>query len=1121
MGRFVCFFLLSTVFWGISPYTVLAACKPQVAKIVSLQGQVEVVRSGRAVWRLASLDEHLCGGDRLRIEAHSRAAVLLQNETLLRLDAGTVLTLTHVKSDKPSFIELLKGAIHVITRVPRSLEIRTPFVDGAVEGTEFVMRVSDKQSEVWVFEGKVRLGNTHGALLLNSGEAAIAKQDQAPIRRLLVTPNEAVAWTLYYPPIVDTGRFTASPGGASDPIAHAISFTEDNNLSSAIAMLDNVAKEARDADYHVLRASLLLSVGRVDEVLGELDAVLATNPQSGDAYALQSIIYLVQHENQRALELAQQAAQLSKDSSIPQIALSYVYQSRYELSLAIKHTSKALELRPDDALAWARMAELQLAQGDLDQALSAAHKAVALNPRLERTQSVLGFAYLTRIDADAAQLAFEQAIQNDSTAPMARLGLGLANIRRGGLDEGVEEIEIAASLDPENALIRSYLGKAYYEQRRNNLAATEYERAKALDPKDPTPWFYDAIRKQTENRPIEALHDLQTAIALNGNRAVYRSRLLLDQDLAARSASLARVYHDLGFEQRALSEGWRSVSIDPSDYSAHRFLADVYRSRPRHEVARVSELLQSQLLQPLNINLLQPQLGEANLQVLEGAGSSSAAYGEFNPLFVRDGIALQMSGVVGNNDTFSNEFVASGLRGPFSISFGQYHYATNGFRENNDLEHNIYNLFAQGSISPNFNLQAEYRWRETRRGDLELRFDPDDYNANNREQLDRESFRIGSRYSPSVSSDILISGFYAERDEREETTGESIFRNHGLSHGYQVEVQHLFRHDHFNTIAGGGRYDVDSRVSFEKTISPLLLPFTQQFSDSVKHDNAYLYANLMLPEKVTWTFGLTYDHFFDETGQNINKFNPKLGVQWDITDQVRIRSAYLKTVKRSLIANQTIEPTQIAGFNQFFDDSGGTKAEQYGIGLDALLNPRLYSGIEYSRRNLLVPGVLGGDAVYLDRHEDLYRTYLYWMPHRHWALSLEANYERFKRATSDPSVQFNGDPFAVDTLTIPLTLRYFQPNGFFAEVGESYVQQKFAPSPSSLSSQQSDDFFVLDASVGYRLAKRHGMIRLVAKNLLDKSFFYQDLNVQQADLNLSPRFIPDRILFLQATFVFN
>ena len=121
----------------------------------------------------------------------------------------------------------------------------------------------------------------------------------------------------------------------------------------------------------------------------------------------------------------------------------------------------------------------------------------------------------------------------------------------------------------------------------------------------------------SENRALTGLLRHCTiwrqAIELNDDRAVYRSQLLLDSDLAARSASLARIYSDLGFQDLALVEGWKSVNTDPADYSAHRFLSDSYSVLPRHEIARVSELLQSQLLQPININPVQPHLAESNL----------------------------------------------------------------------------------------------------------------------------------------------------------------------------------------------------------------------------------------------------------------------------------------------------------------------------------------------------------------------------------------------------------------------------------------------------------------------------------------------------------------------------
>ena len=238
-------------------------------------------------------------------------------------------------------------------------------------------------------------------------------------------------------------------------------------------------------------------------------------------------------------------------------------------------------------------------QGRRDRARRAAQKARELAPELARAQTVLGFAELAEINTGRAKKAFRRAIDIDSANPLPRFGLGLATIRAGDLEGGRKEIEIAVALDPENALLRSYLGKAYFDERttnpltyfrelvtnfpnqENTLAAQQFAISKQLDPNDPTPWLYDAIRLQSENRPVEALRNIEKSIELNDNRAVYRSRELLDQDQAARGTSLARIYNDLGFEQLGINEATRSLSLDPGNAGAHRFLSDVYATQPR------------------------------------------------------------------------------------------------------------------------------------------------------------------------------------------------------------------------------------------------------------------------------------------------------------------------------------------------------------------------------------------------------------------------------------------------------------------------------------------------------------------------------------------------------------
>ena len=153
------------------------------------QGRVEVIHTGKTRWQHVNLDETLCAGDSVRIEAHSRAAIRLKNQTVLRLDAGTAITFSKIEADKPSWLELLKGAVHFITRVPRTLKIKTPFVNAAVEGTEFVISVDSNATAVWVFEGLVSLRNPPGVWRSPTVRAPSRKPAKPPYEGLLSNPK--------------------------------------------------------------------------------------------------------------------------------------------------------------------------------------------------------------------------------------------------------------------------------------------------------------------------------------------------------------------------------------------------------------------------------------------------------------------------------------------------------------------------------------------------------------------------------------------------------------------------------------------------------------------------------------------------------------------------------------------------------------------------------------------------------------------------------------------------------------------------------------------------------------------------------------------------------------------
>ena len=176
-------------------------CDQWAAKMVSVEGRVEVKQVGETQWQAAKLNDTYCAGDMIRVEENSRADIALVNQPVLRLNQNTTITLGGMKEEQRSIIDMLKGAAHFFSRAPKSLEVRTAFVNAGVEGTEFFIRVDDNQTFMTVFEGRVLAKNEAGSVGIAGGQSAVAEKDKAPVLTVVAKPRDAVHWALYYPPV--------------------------------------------------------------------------------------------------------------------------------------------------------------------------------------------------------------------------------------------------------------------------------------------------------------------------------------------------------------------------------------------------------------------------------------------------------------------------------------------------------------------------------------------------------------------------------------------------------------------------------------------------------------------------------------------------------------------------------------------------------------------------------------------------------------------------------------------------------------------------------------------------------------------------------------------------------
>ena len=346
-------------------------CREPAGRLVSVQGDAQVQNSGQSTWDPVQRDYSLCPGDTLRVGSHGRVAVVLANESLLRIptDQNSTLSFGVSSTGTASLVKLLKGILHTSSHRPRSLDIATPYVSGAVEGTEFLVQVNPEPAVIIVFEGKVRAVNGQGQLDVSTGQAIVAERGMAPRYTTVVRPREAVQWTLYYPFIIDRPAVREEKSD-SDPLLQAV---------------DNLA------------------VGRVAETRALIAGVLAKDPAGSEAFALLAIIEVVQNNTEKALRLAAKAIETDPRSAAAGLALSYAQQARFDIAGALATVEKAKDFNPDSAEILARLAELQLSVGELDQAQGSARQAAALNPDVGRIQTVLGFTHLTRIETEKAQ----------------------------------------------------------------------------------------------------------------------------------------------------------------------------------------------------------------------------------------------------------------------------------------------------------------------------------------------------------------------------------------------------------------------------------------------------------------------------------------------------------------------------------------------------------------------------------------------------------------------------------------------------------------------------------------------------------------------------------------------
>jgi hypothetical protein len=269
--------------------------------------------------------------------------------------------------------------------------------------------------------------------------------------------------------------------------------------------------------------------------------------------------------------------------------------------------------------------------------------------------------------------------------------------------------------------------------------------------------------------------------------------------------------------------------------------------------------------------------------------------------------------------------------------------------------------------------------------------------------------------------------------------------------------------------------------------------------------DAYTYGSWNSADgRVSAEFGMAAEFVkigFSATGLSVkrDRVSPKLGLTFSPFDGNTIRVAAFSSVKRPFPESQTIEPTQVAGFNQFFSgfdqfygDLDGTASQRACFAIDQKLTSTAYVGAELTARKLRVP-FQDTDYDWREKTARLYAYKAYGPFSRSSALSkwqlattIEYRMERLDRPQ-----EFDGQEGIINLKTdqIPVSFRAFDDRGLTIGTQISYVRQSglFSIGDGYDVFPKRERAVVTDVFVDFRIPRRQGTIGIGAKNLFDRS----------------------------------
>jgi tetratricopeptide (TPR) repeat protein len=449
----------------------LAAVWAQDADILMMVGRGEVRVAGQTTWQLASVQQKLEAGSFVRTPEGGQMALLLRDQTQVRLNQNTVLEIKSVQSGEQAtelslvqgrlwaqVKQLSKGGLRAVSSLVRPQQVRvvTPTATVGIRGTDWELVVGDQgATTVTVLSGEVEMSNPLGQVLVGPNEQAVAEAGKAPVKSLLSNARDRVQWVTAYRP--SPQRWLPDTPPALSGVVQDIAAGE---YARALTRLE---ADRASPGAALLLADMYLYLGRANDAISLLTPLSQDGRGSPAATALQARALLLAGQPEAAGTLLRTGYTTHPADREIVLALGDVARIQGDADAAVRWFTQVTLAHPQSHEAWFGLGRVEVEKENIGSAKRALNEANRLAPNAPGYAGERATLLALAGENAAAWAAFDDALKRHPDDYLAWTGLGILQLKTGQARQALESFLKAGVIEPRFARGHIYSGVAYYQ----------------------------------------------------------------------------------------------------------------------------------------------------------------------------------------------------------------------------------------------------------------------------------------------------------------------------------------------------------------------------------------------------------------------------------------------------------------------------------------------------------------------------------------------------------------------------------------------------------------------------------------------------------------------------------